>query len=283
MRTLVGGARFLLLAVLFVFIFFLVVGLFPVISDERRVRLVKRWAPSFVRALGIRIDVRGKVPNADAATGLRRDGPGYLVCANHISFVDIFVLDAVLPVRFIAKKEIASWPLFGHIARHVGTIFIDRSSRRAVVDVAAAMERVMRSGENALFFPEGTTGPGDALLPFYGNLFSAAGPAGAEVLPVTLRYLVDGETSTMPSYAHRGLFPVMWDVARARNVSVEVTVLDPIDASNADRRRICAEASRVMAASLGWPDATAEKARALRERLDRAEAGAKSAEAAAKA
>ena len=120
------------------------------------------------------------------------------------------------------------------------------------------------------FFPEGTTGPGDALLPFYANLFSAAKPAeynGLEVLPITLKYSVNGIPSTMPSYASRDLFTVLKDIVRTKNVSVEATILTPIKAAAYDRRTLCAETSRAMAEALGWPDATAAKAEALRAKL----------------
>ena len=173
-------------------------------------------------------------------------------------------------MRFIAKKEISKWPIFGLISKHVGTIFIDRSSRRAIVDVVEVMDKHLARGENVLFFPEGTTGPGDALLPFYANLFSAAKPAeynGIEVLPITLKYSVNGIPSTMPSYASRDLFTVLKDIVRTKNVSVEATILTPIKAAAYDRRTLCAETSRAMAEALGWPDATAAKAEALRAKL----------------
>lgn len=155
MRSIVGSARLILLAVVIVILFCLVVGVFPVVPDSMRVRMVKRWAPRVLRVLGIRLDVKGRIPNAEAASGLREDGPGYLVCANHISFADIFVLDSILPVRFIAKKEISKWPIFGLISKHVGTIFIDRSSRRAIVDVVDVMDKHLARGENVLFSLKG--------------------------------------------------------------------------------------------------------------------------------
>lgn len=79
MRSIVGSARLILLAVVIVILFFLVVGVFPVVPDSMRVRMVKRWAPRVLRVLGIRLDVKGRIPNAEAASGLREDGPGYLV------------------------------------------------------------------------------------------------------------------------------------------------------------------------------------------------------------
>ena len=166
MRSIVGGARLILLAVVIVILFFLVVGIFPVVPDSMRVRMVKRWAPRLLRVLGIRLDVKGRIPNAEAASGLREDGPGYLVCANHISFADIFVLDSILPVRFIAKKEISKWPIFGLISKHVGTIFIDRSSRRAIVDVVEVMDKHLARGENVRFFPGGDNGAGRCVAAF---------------------------------------------------------------------------------------------------------------------
>ena len=72
-----------------------------------------------MRVLGVRMTVRGAVPVAQSAEcGVNGEGPGYMVCANHVSFIDIFILDAVLPCRFVAKKEIASWPVFGFISAH---------------------------------------------------------------------------------------------------------------------------------------------------------------------
>ena len=73
MRSIVGSARLILLAVVIVILFCLVVGVFPVVPDSMRVRMVKRWAPRVLRVLGIRLDVKGRIPNAEAASGLRED------------------------------------------------------------------------------------------------------------------------------------------------------------------------------------------------------------------
>ncbi|MDO5530667.1 1-acyl-sn-glycerol-3-phosphate acyltransferase [Sutterella sp.] len=267
MRYVVGTFRLILLFFLAILIFLVAVGLFPVLQHRTRAWYVKHLAPWITAVIGVRVTVKGSVPDPSAAAGIRDRGPGYLVSANHISFLDIFILDSILPVRFIAKKEIGSWPVFGPITTHVGTIYIDRSRKRAVLEVAEAMAAALREGTNVLFFPEGTTGPGDKLLPFYANLFAGAEPAGAEILPVTIRYTVNGETSTLASYAHETLGTVLKRVIFTPGVGAEVTILDPIPSVGRDRRELAAEASRVMAGALGWADATAEKERARSDRM----------------
>lgn len=270
MRYVVGSVRLVGLFFLTIFIFFVAIGILPVLQVRSRAKVIKTLAPVIPWVLGMKVLVKGQIPNAAAARGLREDGPGYLVSANHISFMDIFLMDSILPVRFIAKKEIGSWPVFGPITTHVGTIYIDRSRKRAVLEVAEAMAAALKEGTNVLFFPEGTTGPGDRLLPFYANLFAAAEPAGAELLPVTIRYTLDGKTSLIPAYANLPLWTVLKQIVFTPGLVAEVTIINPIATTGRDRRELALEASRVMSGALGWPDATAEKEKAREEKLRQA-------------
>lgn len=262
--------RLTLVALLILLILFTVIVLFPLAGHAGRGRLTRTLARLSMRVMGIRVRVSGEVPDRSAADiGWASDGPGYMVCANHVTFVDIFALSSVLPVRFVAKREIASWPVFGLISKRTGTIFIDRSRRRAVLEIAEAMSGAMKEGRNVLFFPEGTTGTGEGLLPFHANLFAAAVSAEAPILPVTLRYTHKGETTTLVSYAHRDLFTVLKDICTTPGLEVEIQVLPVLTSAGRDRREICAEASRVMSAALGVEDATA-----LQEAKRRARAAA---------
>ena len=180
------------------------------------------------------------------------------------------MLDSILPVRFIAKKEISKWPIFGLISKHVGTIFIDRSSRRAIVDVVEVMDKHLARGENVLFSRRGQRGRAmrcclSMRISF--RLPNLRNTTELRCFLITLKYSVNGIPSTMPSYASRDLFTVLKDIVRTKNVSVEATILTPIKAAAYDRRTLCAETSRAMAEALGWPDATAAKAEALRAKL----------------
>ena len=234
-----------------------------------RGRCVRRVCRVLMRVLGVRMTVRGAVPVAQSAEcGVNGEGPGYMVCANHVSFIDIFILDAVLPCRFVAKKEIASWPVFGFIARGTGTLFIDRSRKRAVLEIADAMAGAINEGTNVLFFPEGTTGNGLELLPFHPNLFEAAVRSGAQILPVTLRYTLDGKPSGLVSYAGDvALFTVLKRILFTPGLGVEVTVLDPVSVDGKTRQALCLEASALMSGALGVSDVTAEREEARRRRL----------------
>ena len=139
------------------------------------------WARASLRAMGVELD---------AGPGLPR-GP-YLVCANHQGYLDVLVLAACLPGRFVAMREIAGWPLLGWMARSSGTLFIDRQRGRDLLDVGPRLEETLAAGVNVLIFPEGRSGPGDRLLPLRSPLFEAAVRARVACLPVAVSYATPG-------------------------------------------------------------------------------------------
>ncbi|MBE0455144.1 lysophospholipid acyltransferase family protein [Roseovarius autotrophicus] len=138
------------------------------------------WACGRVFAiLGIAYDLEG--------TPL--DGPGAVV-ANHVSWLDIFALNARKRVYFVAKAEVAGWPGIGLLARLVGTVFIRRDPREARAQTAMLAGR-LGVGHRLLFFPEGSSTDGLRVLPFKTTLFQALhglGEGGVRVQPVTLLY-----------------------------------------------------------------------------------------------
>lgn len=261
MRYVIGCGRMAAVGIMILVILVVLFVLFPFLDRKGRGRLIRRICIVLMRVLGVRMSIKGRVPlPASADCGVNENGAGYMVCANHVSFIDIFILDAVLPCRFVAKKEIASWPVFGFIAKGTGTLFIDRTRKRAVLEIADAMRGAISEGTNVLFFPEGTTGNGLELLPFHPNLFEAAVRSGAEILPVTLRYTLDGKPSGLVSYAGNvALFTVLKRILFTPGLGVEVTVLDPIAAAGKTRQALCLETSALMSASLGVADASAQR------------------------
>ena len=111
-----------------------------------------------------------------------------LVVANHVSWLDIFALHAVGPVRFIAKAEIERWPVLGGLVRGVGTLFIERARRHDTHRVNQEIARALAAGDIVAVFPEGTTTDGTALLPFKGSLLQPIIDAQGHVQPVAIRY-----------------------------------------------------------------------------------------------
>lgn len=114
-----------------------------------------------LRVIGLRLRVHGELaPDVGA------------VVANHSSWLDIFVLNAVKRVYFVSKAEVAAWPGIGSLARATGTVFIERSRARAV-DQAQLFRARLGAGHRLLFFPEGTSSDGLRVLPFKSTLFAA--------------------------------------------------------------------------------------------------------------
>jgi 1-acyl-sn-glycerol-3-phosphate acyltransferase len=151
--------------------------------------VVRPWTPAITvwvcrRALAIL-----GIGHVTQGTPMR--GPGAVV-ANHVSWLDIFALNAVGQVYFVAKAEVAGWPGIGFLARLVGTVFIARDPRAARAQTALLQER-LAAGQRLLFFPEGTSTDGMRLRPFKSTLFEAVRAMGerqpgAQVQPVTLFY-----------------------------------------------------------------------------------------------
>jgi 1-acyl-sn-glycerol-3-phosphate acyltransferase len=138
--------------------------------------LQRAWAVRVLRLLGARLNVRGET------------APSELLVTNHLSYVDILVLSARVDAVFVAKREVAGWPLVGPLCRAVGTLFVDRERHRLLPEVLAAVTASVREGRTAVIFPEGTSTGGAEVLPFKPALLEAAAREGWRVGWAALRY-----------------------------------------------------------------------------------------------
>jgi len=109
-----------------------------------------------------------------------------LFVSNHVSYMDIFVLGSVLPGAFVAKSEVASWPVFGALGKLQNTLFLERKAQRAADQIGLVAEHLKEQG-HLIMFPEGTSTSGDHVKKFRSSLFAAA--EGVTVQPVTVAYL----------------------------------------------------------------------------------------------
>lgn len=207
---------------------------FPRLSQEQREIRVQVWSRGMLARLGIRLLVKG-VPAAQ--------GPVLLV-ANHISWLDITSLHAARYCRFVSKADVKKWPLIGALASGVGTLFIERESRRDAMRVVHHMAGSLRAGDVLAVFPEGTTSDGVHLLPFHANLLQAAITAEAPVQPVALQFLDThtGQRSLAPCYVGNDtLFGSVWRTVRARGITVQIVFGAPQAAAVRDRRTWAAD------------------------------------------
>jgi 1-acyl-sn-glycerol-3-phosphate acyltransferase len=128
--------------------------------------------------LRVRVTVLGAAPSA---------GP-FILAANHLSYLDVIVLAALVPTVFVAKSEVRGWPIWGTLAWAVGTIFVDRASARDTQRVGGAIERELERGGGVTLFPEGTSTAGKDVAPFRSSLLDAAVRTGTPVHYVGLSY-----------------------------------------------------------------------------------------------
>jgi lyso-ornithine lipid O-acyltransferase len=143
----------------------------------RREAMVRRWARGILGILHVEVETTGTPPARP-----------FLLVANHLSYVDVVVLMTLVDAVFVAKREVRRWPLFGPLARIVGTIFIDRESMRDVIRVTDAMKRARADGHGVVLFAEGTSSDGTRILPLRPALLDAAARGEWPVHVASLSY-----------------------------------------------------------------------------------------------
>ena len=220
----------LLLALLHIVSGFITVLLvFPRLSPEHRQMRVQAWSRGMLQRIGIELVVKGQ-------PDMR--GPLMLV-ANHISWLDITSLHAARFCRFVSKADIAQWPFIGKLAAGIGTLFLERTSRRDAMRVVHHMADSLRAGDVLAVFPEGTTSDGTTLLPFHANLFEAAIVANAPVQPVALQFIdrTTGQPSFAPCYVGDDtLAESVWRTLVTPGITVVITFGELQFAEGRDRR-----------------------------------------------
>jgi len=155
--------------------------------------LVNKWLPRWSRAIlriyNLHIEAHGAyVEDGRIYPGCSPDGVGRIFVMNHRSSMDIPIVLRYFQAHVISRHDLASWPLIGRSARRVGTLFVDRSSRRSGASVLKEVARVLRVGEGVAMFPEGTAFAGDEVHEFRPGAFNAARRTGAQIVPVGIAY-----------------------------------------------------------------------------------------------
>jgi len=194
----------------------------------------------------VRMHVRGRLAHGD--------GPVMLV-ANHVSWIDIYAINAVAPARFVAKSEVRAWPLIGWLAAETGTVFIHRQRRRDAVRVSQQLEHAMRGSDRVAVFPEATTTEGGTVLEFRSSLLQAAIRAESLLQPVALRYLhTDGTPCREAAYSGTTtLWQSLLAVVSQPGIRIELTFLPPLEARAGRRRELAAAAREVILRTLRLP------------------------------
>lgn len=227
--------------------------IFPLLDDTRRRRVIRRWSAALLAACGLRLRVQDGAAGAPSA--LAALAPGRMLVANHVSWLDIFAINAVATSAFVAKAELRRWPVAGLLVARAGTVFIERARRHAVHRVIGHLRERIRAGFPVAVFPEATTSDGRMLLPFYGNLLEAAIEEDTEIVPLALRYLDEhGNPSQAVAYVGDMSFvQSLWLVMGATGLVAEVHVLEPVATAGRNRHDLARELRALISARLGLP------------------------------
>ena len=152
-----------------------------------------------------------------------------IIVSNHISWLDIFAIHSLgIPGIFVAKSEIKGWPILGNLIGNAGTIFIDRTSRRSIINVLEKSKNLLASGHTIVFFPEGTTSDGFRILPFYTSLFSLfLDNPQSKLLPIVISYSKFGKKTSEPAYVDEmNLWDSILKVLSSSNLEIQIEVLE---------------------------------------------------------
>ncbi len=186
---------------------------FAKLSNEQKAKCVQQWSAELVNILGVQLCILGEPMSSG------------LLVANHVSWLDNVAMHAAHYCRFVAKNEIKTWPLIGHLTVQSGMIFVERASRKDAYRVVQTVTQKLLAGDLVAVFPEGTTGEGRELLPFHHNLIQSAIDADSFVQPVAIRYRdsVSGQQSFAPCFVGDDtLLQSVWRTLSAECITVSV-------------------------------------------------------------
>lgn len=211
----------------------------PRLHVQSQRELVRRWSVGVLRILHVTPQISGNVPAGN-------DLP-VMVVANHISWLDIWSINSVCPVRFVSKSEVRDWPVIGWLAVRTRVIFIERARRHDTARVSGMAAKALGEGDAICMFPEGTTSDGTRVLPFRSSLLQAPIDAGVNVLPVAIRYPGEngGVNTGVAYYADITLWQSLCSILAQRQITIELHFLPVVVTQGLDRRQLthaCREA-----------------------------------------
>src|ERR1043165_945997 len=189
-------------------------------------------------------------------------GEGVLIVANHTSWADIVIFSAVTPLSFVAKAEVARWPLFGTLARLQRTVFVERERRSTTGEVRDVIRDRLLAGDTLLLFTEGTSHDGNRVLPFKSALLGAAearlaSGAHVKVQPVSAAFTglhgLPMGRENRPLFAWYGdmeMVPHLWEALLAGPLDVVIQFHEPLSLDRMDRKALAAKSRQIVQAGL---------------------------------
>jgi len=212
---------------------------FPWLKAEQRHRSIRHWCKQLLGIFNMHLSVIGAERLMDTHC---------LMAANHISWIDIHVINAFKPHYFVAKTEVASWPIFGWMAKQLGTLFIERGKPISIRNMVQEMASQLNQ-KAICIFPEGTSTDGKQVASFKSNLFEAAIVANAPVYCLAIQYfdLRTGIKTTAPAFiGEMGLLDSIWNLICSPPICAQISIVAKLPALK--ERKALAELSQSLIA-----------------------------------
>jgi 1-acyl-sn-glycerol-3-phosphate acyltransferase len=218
--------------------------IFPFLGRNTQRLIMKHWSRSLMGMMNVKFAADGCCNPAE----LR----GRILVANHISWLDVIALNAIVPSCFVAKSEIRNWPLLGWMCQQAGTLFIKREMRRDTLRINGKISSMLSRNECVALFPEGTSTEGETPGHFHSSLLQGAIDINSAICPVAIRYH-DGKGKSNKDAAYVGemtFIHSLWKILCSQSLYVNLSYLPPITSVGKNRRLLASEAQSSVYASL---------------------------------
>jgi 1-acyl-sn-glycerol-3-phosphate acyltransferase len=222
----------------------LLATIYPHLSRGLQKSIMRQWSIDLLNVLNVRISVSGDISLHDIKQGL--------IVANHISWLDVYVMSSILPMRFVAKSEVRNWPFIGWLCSRAQTIFIERNKKSDTVRTNLQMVEHLRQGNAMAIFPEGTTSNGTQVRHFHASLLQPAIDAQTPIYPVGIHY---HDKHNKPNFDaayidDMSFMQSLWKILSSRDLHVRLTTAHELSTEVENRRLLALEAHRRIAHAL---------------------------------
>ncbi len=227
----------------------IIVGYFSWCGVHRKQPVIRWWSRQLLRLCRVTVEVHG----APA-----QQGTAALWVANHVSWLDIFVINSIRSTHFVAKSEIRRWPVIGWLVAGAGTVFIERQRRHAIKAVAVQLQGLFQQGQVVGLFPEGTTSDGLDVQRFHSSLFATAIDANVPLQAIALRFYAGQKRSTRFAFTgDQSLVANLWHLlSSSEPARVQCIFVDSLTAEQ------CAAMNRAALSQWAWESIRQEVKRA---------------------
>lgn len=222
----------------------LIALVYPWFRLSLRRRILQSWSRGLLQIFNVKIVLAAN----DSLHSLRHG----MIVTNHISLLDVFVLNAIVPMRFVAKSEVRGWPIIGWLCARAQTLFIERGKARSAARINLQLVELLQRGECLAVFPEGTTTDGAEVAHFHASLLQPALDADVAVHPIAIRYQnAQGQRSLAAAYIDDLSFgESLWQILCTQNLQVCLLASPPLQGLPNDRRALALGAHTAIVAKL---------------------------------